>query len=94
MGPKGQGGSDASTIRNATRILVIEDGRIKEMGSHRELLKLGGHYHRLYTQQFRQEVVAQVDELATLLAGSPAPAAAPVNDRTNGKVTAELAFAD
>jgi ABC-type multidrug transport system fused ATPase/permease subunit len=38
-----------STIRNATRILVIEDGRIKEMGTHRELLKLGGHYHRLYT---------------------------------------------
>jgi ABC-type multidrug transport system fused ATPase/permease subunit len=56
-----------STIRNATRILVIEDGRIKEMGTHRELLKLGGHYHRLYTQQFRQEVVGQVDDLAALL---------------------------
>jgi len=88
-----------STIRNATRILVIEDGRIKEMGTHRELLKLGGHYHRLYTQQFRQEVVTQVDELATLLAEvdtaaieeAPEP---PADGRTNGKVKADLAFAD
>lgn len=54
-----------STIRNATRILVIEDGCIKEMGTHRELLRLGGHYYRLYTQQFRQEVIEQVEELAT-----------------------------
>lgn len=53
-----------STIRNATRILVIEDGCIKEMGTHRELLRLGGHYYRLYTQQFRQEVIEQVEELA------------------------------
>lgn len=88
-----------STIRNASRILVIEDGRIKEMGTHRELLKLGGHYHRLYTQQFRQEVVTQVDELATLLAEvdtaaieeAPEP---PADGRTNGKVKADLAFAD
>lgn len=88
-----------STIRNATRILVIEDGRIKEMGTHRELLKLGGHYHRLYTQQFRQEVVTQVDELATLLAGMETEAAVatpepPADGRTNGKVKADLAFAD
>lgn len=85
-----------STIRNATRILVIEDGRIKEMGTHRELLKLGGHYHRLYTQQFRQEVVTQVDELATLLANVDAPATAPepsADGRTNGKLKVDLAFA-
>jgi ATP-binding cassette subfamily B protein len=87
-----------STIRNATRILVIEDGRIKEMGTHRELLKLGGHYHRLYTQQFRQEVVTQVDELATLLAEEDAvleqAEPVPADGRTNGKVKADLAFAD
>lgn len=86
-----------STIRNATRILVIEDGRIKEMGTHRELLKLGGHYHRLYTQQFRHEVVTQVDELATLLADVNAPATAPepsADGRTNGKLKVDLAFAD
>ena len=45
-----------STIRRADRILVIEDGRITEMGNHAELLREGGHYYRLYTQQFRQEL--------------------------------------
>ena len=45
-----------STIRRADRILVIEDGRIAEMGNHAELLQQRGHYYRLYTQQFRQEL--------------------------------------
>jgi ATP-binding cassette subfamily B protein len=44
-----------STIRSANRILVIEDGRIAEMGTHSELLRQGGHYYRLYTKQFRHE---------------------------------------
>lgn len=44
-----------STIRRANRILVIENGRIHEMGTHAELLKLRGHYYRLYTQQFKFE---------------------------------------
>lgn len=44
-----------STIRRADRIVVIEDGRIAEMGSHVELLKQRGHYYRLYTQQFKYE---------------------------------------
>lgn len=48
-----------STIRNASRILVIEDGRIAEMGTHHELLQLRGHYYRLYTQQFQQELIDQ-----------------------------------
>jgi ATP-binding cassette subfamily B protein len=47
-----------STIRNAHRILVIENGRIAEMGSHHELLRENGHYYRLYTRQFRQEMEA------------------------------------
>jgi ATP-binding cassette subfamily B protein len=45
-----------STIRRADRILVIEDGRISEMGTHAELLRRRGHYYRLYTRQFRQEL--------------------------------------
>jgi ATP-binding cassette subfamily B protein len=48
-----------STIRRADRILVIEDGRIAEGGSHTELLKQRGHYYRLYTQQFRHELETQ-----------------------------------
>ena len=44
------------------RILVIEDGRITETGAHRDLLKQSGHYYRLYTQQFRRELVDQFSE--------------------------------
>lgn len=44
-----------STIRRADRILVIENGRIAEMGSHAELLRKHGHYYNLYTQQFRHQ---------------------------------------
>ena len=48
-----------STIRRADRILVIENGHIAEQGTHAELLKLRGHYYRLYTQQFRHEMEVQ-----------------------------------
>jgi ATP-binding cassette subfamily B protein len=50
-----------STIKRADRILVIEDGRIAEMGSHAELLRAGGHYYRLYTKQFRHELEQEYD---------------------------------
>jgi len=45
-----------STIKRADRILVIEGGRIAEMGTHAELLRAQGHYYRLYTRQFRREL--------------------------------------
>jgi ATP-binding cassette subfamily B protein len=50
-----------STIKRADRILVIEDGRITEMGSHAELLRARGHYYRLYTKQFRHEMEQEYD---------------------------------
>jgi ABC-type multidrug transport system fused ATPase/permease subunit len=42
-----------STVQNATRILVVDKGRILEQGSHQELLGLGGAYRKLYDLQFR-----------------------------------------
>lgn len=65
-----------STIRKANRILVIEDGRIAEMGTHRELLLLRGHYYRLYTQQFRREKGADYETLAEE-AAAPTPTTVP-----------------
>jgi ATP-binding cassette subfamily B protein len=50
-----------STIKRADRILVIEDGRIVEMGSHTGLLRAQGHYYRLYTKQFRRELGREYD---------------------------------
>jgi ATP-binding cassette subfamily B protein len=52
-----------STIKKADRILVIENGRISEMGSHAELIRAKGHYYSLYTQQFLREAGQQeIDE--------------------------------
>jgi ATP-binding cassette subfamily B protein len=44
-----------STIKRADRILVIENGRISESGTHSELIQARGHYYQLYTRQFRRE---------------------------------------
>ena len=41
-----------STIQNADKILVIQDGKITEMGNHDELMQKGGFYSTLYNSQF------------------------------------------
>jgi len=50
-----------STIRRADRIIVIDKGRITEMGTHNELLRLRGHYYNLYTRQFRHEMSQELE---------------------------------
>ena len=44
-----------STVRRADRIIVIEAGRVVQMGTHSELLAMGGTYHRLYAMQFAED---------------------------------------
>ena len=44
-----------STVRNADRILVLDDGRIVQAGTHAELLAQGGLYADLYRTQFIQD---------------------------------------
>ena len=46
-----------STIINSDLILVIENGKIKEKGNHKELLQLKGEYYNLYKNQFINEKV-------------------------------------
>ena len=41
-----------STIRSASVILVMRDGKIIEKGTHEELLASGGFYYTLYNSQF------------------------------------------
>ena len=49
-----------STIRHADVILVVQDGRIVERGTHSELLAQKGYYYKLYTRQYEEQLSAQV----------------------------------
>ncbi|XOV83069.1 MAG: ABC transporter ATP-binding protein [bacterium] len=51
-----------STIRGADRIIVIENGKIAEQGSHHELMAARGHYYDLYRQQSLQESSRQLQD--------------------------------
>ncbi|MEU9303743.1 ABC transporter ATP-binding protein [Streptomyces sp. NPDC048269] len=58
-----------STVQAADLILVVEDGRIVERGTHTELLATGGRYEELYRTQF-----AAADTPADVASGGAAPA--------------------
>jgi len=62
-----------STIKRADRIVLVDDGRIVESGSHAGLLKQHGHYYRLYTRQFREQMHETYDPL--FLTGTVGPSA-------------------
>jgi ABC-type multidrug transport system fused ATPase/permease subunit len=53
-----------STVRNADKIVVLEEGRIAEIGTHRELIERDGLYKQLYEMQFRYEPPEEAEETA------------------------------
>jgi ATP-binding cassette subfamily B protein len=95
-----------STIRDADLILVMEDGRIVEQGSHAELLASGGAYATLYAAQFAG-AAADLDEsagapgrpdglpeMATVGAGAPGPAGGPGVPTPDDAVPSDAGGAD
>ena len=64
-----------STIQHAHRILVFHKGRLREQGSHQELLALHGIYYRLYQLQYKeQEIPAPLAGAALSGFSQPLPA--------------------
>ena len=61
-----------STIQNASRIVVMHHGRLREVGTHRELLERQGLYYKLYQLQYKdQELMASRERLAAVGAAPP-----------------------
>jgi ATP-binding cassette subfamily B protein len=60
------------TVKMADQILVLQDGRIVERGSHQQLLRRGGLYRQIYDLELRDQ-----EEALAAPAGPPAPAEAP-----------------
>ena len=48
-----------STITSSDKILVLDDGKITESGTHMELIKLEKSYYKLYTNQFKSKVIEE-----------------------------------
>jgi ATP-binding cassette subfamily B protein len=49
-----------STIVNADKIVVIDQGKIIEIGNHKLLMKQKGYYYHLYTNQFSNEILSKI----------------------------------
>jgi ABC-type multidrug transport system fused ATPase/permease subunit len=65
-----------STVRNADRVIVLDEGKLVEQGTHDSLLKLGGLYADLYQRQFYSPEAAQEDENEPKFAIGPSFSAA------------------
>jgi subfamily B ATP-binding cassette protein MsbA len=53
-----------STIQKAYQIVVLDRGRIVEIGNHEELLAKNGYYSRLYAMQFQKKTKAELNQLS------------------------------
>ena len=53
-----------STIADSDRILVLEDGLVREDGTHEQLLALGGRYSAMWERQSAEEMQAQAEAKA------------------------------
>ena len=49
-----------SSVKLAKQILVIEEGKVIEKGSHKELITMKGHYHKLYIKQIEEEKMLKI----------------------------------
>jgi ATP-binding cassette subfamily B multidrug efflux pump len=63
-----------STIQHADRILVFHKGKLREQGSHQQLLVLRGIYYRLYQLQYKDQELRAPVEAAGSEAGTSMPA--------------------
>jgi ATP-binding cassette, subfamily B, multidrug efflux pump len=63
-----------STVRSADQVLVIDEGRIVERGSHAELLEAGGLYAELHRRQFREVEAASPNGNGEVVGSTAQPA--------------------
>ena len=73
-----------STITGADKIVVLDNGNIVEIGTHEELLKREGRYHRLYTSQNPDYLFRKEDSFAGKL---PSGTSATATEREEGTRT-------
>jgi len=58
-----------STIQRADRILVMHKGKLREMGTHQELLALRGIYWKLYQLQYKDQETGRTQLAAEPVSG-------------------------
>lgn len=66
-----------STVQNASKIIVMHKGRVREVGTHQELLARRGIYWKLYQLQYKDQELSALRDGPPGAAGLDAPAAVP-----------------